>query len=334
MTHQPPTSAHGRRRSGLPLLCAALACASAAQGATTAEPATAAHGVPVHVAQAESGCFTQTINLGAYLQPRAYAVVVVLLDTYQVVEILVGAGEEVVEGQPLARLQKIEGPNPYPAGMGPPAPAGPPLPASIVLRAPTAGVVVESRARLGASFDPKEPLYRIAVDGLIEAMAQVPSVHINALKPDQEAVVTLDDGRELPGRVRRIGAAIDPQTQMGEARIAFERDPGARVGRLARVRVEARRSCGLAIPRSAIFYSAEGPSVQIVRGRLVETARVRVGLRSGEAVEIREGLRAGDLVVLNAGGSLRDGDAVAPILTPAPDAGPALSGGGQPEERR
>ncbi|WP_395664610.1 efflux RND transporter periplasmic adaptor subunit [Methylocella sp.] len=314
------------RRLALAALCLApaLGLAPAAADDAPREGAgrageNARQGVPVEVAQASAGCFSEAIRLGAYLQPRADAVVVATLDAYQVAEVFAREGDAVAEGQPLARLQRVEGPNPYPPGMGPPA-AGPPLPASIVLRAPAAGTIIETRAGVGATSLPQTPLFRIAVDGLIEAMVQVPSVHLGVLKPEQPAVVVLEDGRELEGRVRRIGGAVDPKTQMGEARVAFARDPAAHVGRLARVRIEARQSCGVAIPGSAIFYSNEGPSAQIVRGRVVETARVRPGLRAGADVEIREGLRAGDLVVLNAGGSLRDGDVVSPILKAEPRA--------------
>jgi RND family efflux transporter MFP subunit len=157
-------------------------------------------------------------------------------------------------------------------------------------------------------------LFRIAIDGLIEAVADVSSLYLSQIKPDQSARVEADDGRALKGRVRRIGAEIDPATQMGQVRLALDRDLGLRPGRLIRATIDARQSCGVSIPRSAVSYATGGASVQVVRGRIVETVRVRVGLTSGGNAEIEAGLHAGDLVVANAGASLRDGDVVAPIV--------------------
>ncbi|PNG26731.1 efflux RND transporter periplasmic adaptor subunit [Methylocella silvestris] len=284
---------------------------AAAEQAPAAGPA----GAPVAVAQAAAGCFSEAIHAGGFLAPRADAVVILTLENYQVAEVLAAEGDSVADGQPLARIAKIEAPNPYPPGMGPPPAPGPVLPASIVLRAPAAGTIVKSRARIGAGASAQgDPLFALAIDGLIEALAQVPSVHISEVKADQTVSITVEDGREISGRVRRIGSRIDPVTQMGEVRVAIERDPALRAGRLIRAKIDARHSCGLSIPRSALFYSNEGASVQIVRGKIIETARVRVGLSSGADAEIEAGLHAGDLVVLNAGGSLRDGDVVTPIL--------------------
>ena len=78
----------------------------------------------------------------------------------------------------------------------------------------------------------------------------------------------------------------------------------------ARASIDAKRSCGVAIPRSAIDHL----TVQVVNGNIVETRRVRVGLTSDAAVEILEGLKVGEIVVADAGTSLHDGDRVKAIF--------------------
>jgi hypothetical protein len=85
-----------------------------------------------------------------------------------------------------------------------------------------------------------------------------------------------------------------------------------------RATINARQSCGVAVPRSAVLYTTDGTSVQVVRGHQIETLRVRVGLRSDHDAEIKEGLRVGELVVAHAGGSLRDGDQVSPVFSEDP----------------
>lgn len=73
-----------------------------------------------------------------------------------------------------------------------------------------------------------------------------------------------------------------------------------------RANIDAKRSCGVAIPRSAIDHL----TVQVVNGNIVETRRVRVGLTSDTGIEILEGLKVGEIVVADAGTSLHDGDQV------------------------
>ena len=81
------------------------------------------------------------------------------------------------------------------------------------------------------------------------------------------------------------------------------------------------RSCGVSIPRSAVQYRTDGASVQVLRGDIVETRRVRLGLFSDTAVEVREGIRQGEVVIANAGTSLHDGDRVNPLYSE--ESGPA-----------
>ena len=283
----------------------------------TGEGAGEPPGIPVTVAQAFTACFSQAIHATGFLAPRGVAIVALTQEGYQVAEVLAHEGDVVAEGQPVARLSRIEslGPNPQAAAQQAAAQGQPAPPSSIVLRAPAAGSIIQSRARIGATASPRgDALFRLAIDGLIEAVAEVSSVYLAEINPDQSVRVETEEGRELTGRVRSIGSEIDPSTQMGRVRVALERDPLLRAGRLIRATIEARHSCGVSIPHSAVSYGAEGASVQVARGRVIRTARVRVGLRSGSDVEIEAGLHAGDLVVANAGASLRDGDVVVPIL--------------------
>src|SRR5690606_24953306 len=108
---------------------------------------------------------------------------------------------------------------------------------------------------------------------------------------------------------------IDRKTQMGHVRLSLNTDRTLRIGMFARVSIDARRSCGVAVPRSAIDHL----TVQVVNGDIVETRRVRTGLTSDTAVEILEGLKVGEIVVADAGTSLHDGDRVKAMFADDPD---------------
>ena len=186
------------------------------------------------------------------------------------------------------------------------------------LKAPASGLVTRSTAAIAATASPApgEPLFRIAIDNEIELEADIPSIHVPMLASGQSARVQLDDGRELYGRVRLVPAAVDQRTQLGRARVSLERASGPRLGMFARATIDANRSCGISVPRSAVTYRTEGTSVQIVRNDVIATRKVRIGFHSDDDIEIRDGLREGDTVVANAGSSLRDGDRSSPSPTP------------------
>jgi HlyD family secretion protein len=260
--------------------------------------------VQVTVVRARNGCFSAAIRVTGFLVARQETIVALDAPGAKVTEVLAAEGDRVTAGQALARLTRpvMEGPE-----------AGKTV--TVTLKAPAAGLVTRSTAVVGLTTNPlqPEPLFRIAIDGEIELEAEVPSIHVPLLASGQSARAEIENN-QLGARVRLAPAAIDERTQLGRARLSLERDSSLKLGMFARATIDANRSCGLSIPRSALFYRTDGPSVQIVRDDTIETRLVQTGFHSDTDTEIREGLREGDLVVANAGSSLRDGDKVKPVF--------------------
>jgi RND family efflux transporter MFP subunit len=176
--------------------------------------------------------------------------------------------------------------------------------------------VTRSTAKVGATASPQsEPLFNILVGSELELQVEVPSIHVPKLQPGETARISIDGGVELPGRVRLVAPDINEKTQLGHARLAVGSDPSLKIGMFGRAVIDASRSCGVMVPRSAVDYRTDGTTVQIVRGRTIETRRVTVGLLSEDNAEIREGVKEGDTVVAHAGTSLHDGDKVKPIMS-------------------
>jgi multidrug efflux pump subunit AcrA (membrane-fusion protein) len=300
------------------IVFAAFLATAAAPEVSAAETGSSA--VQVTVVRAVNACFSALIRVTGFLVARDEAMVMLDAPGYRVTEVLVGEGDKVTSGQNLVRLTRQVAPGTA-QGQGPSAGQSQGSEAkteTTTLKAPAAGTVTKSTAVVGATASamPSEPLFRIAVDNEIELEADVPSIHVPELSPGQTARVQIES-RELSGRVRQPPAMIDQRTQLGRARISLERDPSLRLGMFARAAIDANRSCGLSVPSSAVQYRTEGPRVYLVRQNIVETRVVQVGLRSDTDTEIRDGLRDGDMVIANAGGTLRDGDKVAPVLADA-----------------
>lgn len=285
---------------------------------------------------AAKACFSAQVRVTGYVRARREAIVSLEMDGYRVEDVMARPGDQVSSGQALARLVRLPGAGPAGAapaggaagraggqaqahasaasGQGAGAGGQPSGPATITLQSPADGIVTRSSAVVGATASQKgDPLFMIAAGGDFEVEAEVPSIHIVKLQPGQPARVQTESGRDASGRVRRIFAEINPATQLGRIRIAL--DPGAslRIGTFVRGSIDAQRSCGVWLPRSAVLFGSSATTVQVVRNGAVETRRVRIGTLSGEEVEIVEGLSEGDLAIAFAGTSLRDGDKVTPV---------------------
>jgi multidrug efflux pump subunit AcrA (membrane-fusion protein) len=153
-------------------------------------------------------------------------------------------------------------------------------------------------------------MFRISINNDIELDAEVPAVHLPKLNPGAPARVSRDDAPDMVGRVRLISPQIDRATQLGHVRIALTNNPTLKIGMFARASIDAKRSCGVSIPNSAIDHL----TVQVVKANTIETRRVHVGLVTDTDTEITDGLEVGEIVVADAGSSLHDGDQVKTVF--------------------
>ncbi|MET0879518.1 MAG: efflux RND transporter periplasmic adaptor subunit [Tardiphaga sp.] len=276
-----------------------FAAGSTAQAADAPSGAASPNGAMVLAAKATNACFSDMVRVTGFIVPRREAQVGVETEGSRVSEVLVREGDTVTENQELARLI-------------PPSAPGAARPGPVTLRAPAAGLVTAVNTIAGAPASAQAgPMFRIAIGGDIELDAEVPSIHILKLNAGATARISRDDQSDVPGKVRVVSPQIDRVTQLGHVRLSFTSNPGLKVGMFARAAIDAKRSCGVSIPRSAIDHL----TVQLVKGDTIETRKVKVGLTSDSSIEILEGVDAGDVVVADAGTSLHDGDKVKTIFT-------------------
>ena len=266
-----------------------------------AEPKETPSQALVIVTKSTNACFSDLVRVTGFVVPRREAVVGADQEGSKVTDLLVREGDTVADNQELARLSA---PPQQPQQPGAPAR---PNQGPISLRAPAAGLLTEVKTIVGAPASPQAgPMFRIAVNNEVELDAQVPAVHMLKLNPGATVRISRDDAPDLVGRVRLISPEIDRTNQLGHIRISLTSNPSLKVGMFARASIDAKRSCGVAIPRTAIDHL----TVQVVKGNTVETRNVRVGLVSDTSTEILEGLDVGEIVVADAGSSLHDGDQI------------------------
>jgi HlyD family secretion protein len=280
------------------LLCLALVSPSLAAD----EPDTskdAPKGAAVTVLKAAKFCFSNIVEVSGLVIPREETAIRPERQGLKVAEILADAGDTVTAGQTLARLTLPEG------GVA-------------QVQAPVAGLIASSTAVIGGVASGRgEALFSIIARSEFDLVGMVPTQYISKLAVNQTARIKILGAGEVDGKVRRVASTVEPNSQLGQVFIGVTTTRKLLANSSARAMIKTGQSCGLAVPLTALLYSAGGTVVQVVRRARVETKRVEVGLMSGGQVEIREGLAEGDIVVARAGALLREGDPVRPVTVSA-----------------
>jgi RND family efflux transporter MFP subunit len=189
------------------------------------------------------------------------------------------------------------------------------------VRAPADGIILTRNVEVGQTASPGgEPLFRLSEGGEVELRGQVAEQDLPLLKVGQDAAVQLTGGtRPFNGRVRLLGAVIDPQTRLGSVRVALAPDPNLRPGAFARAEVTVSHAERIVLPQTAVLTDDKGAYVLVVSPQnTVERRAVRVSGVVGNGVSIADGLKGKERVVATAGAFLREGEVVKPVLKEAP----------------
>ncbi len=188
------------------------------------------------------------------------------------------------------------------------------------IRAPADGLILTRSVELGQTVAPGGPaLFRLAKGDEVELRGEVSEQDLPLLKVGQAASVSLTGApQSYAGRVRLLGAVIDPQTRLGQVRIALNADPNLRPGAFARADVTISNAARSILPQTAVLTDAKGSYVLIVDAEgVVERRDVRVSGIVADGVTIASGLAGGERVVANAGAFLEPGEIVRPAAAPS-----------------
>ncbi len=185
--------------------------------------------------------------------------------------------------------------------------------------APVDGTVLMRKAEVGQIASPGgDYLFRIASGGEVEMRGQVAEQDLAVLKTGQPALVYITGlSRPFEGRVRLLGAVIDPNTRLGEIRIELKPDPALRPGAFAQGSVTVAKAERPVLPQTAVLSDSQGPYVFVInQNNRVERHPVSVGGTIDAGIIIASGLTENERVVTTAGGFLRDGEQV--TIAPEP----------------
>jgi RND family efflux transporter MFP subunit len=179
--------------------------------------------------------------------------------------------------------------------------------------APVDGTVLTRHAEVGQIANPGgDALFRVESGGEVEMRGQIAEQDLANVRTGQTATVYLTGiDRPFTGKVRLLGAVIDPQTRLGDIRITLAPDPVLRPGAFARAQVAVDRVQRPVLPQTAVMADEKGSYVLVVNpASKVERRAVRISGTTDTGVIVADGLTGQERVVATAGGFLRDGEEV------------------------
>ena len=190
------------------------------------------------------------------------------------------------------------------------------------LAAPRDGVIATRLAEAGQTVAAGQTIYTLAGDAGREVAIALPESRIREVAVGQPVLVELwsAPGQRLPGRVREVSPAADPQARTFAARVALDGDAAEAVelGQSARVYIQEQgKAAALNVPLSAVQRGADGKASSLwmvdPKSRRVRLLPVQLGAYAEDVVPVLGGIDADAWIVAAGGHLLREGQAVAPV---------------------
>jgi RND family efflux transporter MFP subunit len=179
--------------------------------------------------------------------------------------------------------------------------------------APSAGLILARNVELGQIVSPGSgALFRLAEGGQMEMRAQLSQQDLALIHAGMPVQVTpVGTDQSFQGTVWQVAPVIDPQSRLGDVRIAVPYSAAMRPGGFAEARIAAGATTAPLLPQSAVLSDEKGNYVYIINAKHeVERRAVKVGTVDDNGVTIAEGLSGNEAVVQSAGPFLNPGQKV------------------------
>jgi RND family efflux transporter MFP subunit len=181
--------------------------------------------------------------------------------------------------------------------------------------ASTSGLVLSRNVEVGQIVGPGSgALFHLAEAGQMEMRAQLSQADIALVHVGMPADVTpVGSQRTFVGNVWQVSPMIDPQSRLGDVRIAVPYDPVMRPGGFAEAKITAGVTTAPLLPQSAVLSDDKGNYAYIVNAKNeIERRDIKIGTVNDAGVTIAAGLSGNERVVLSAGPFLNPGQKVKP----------------------
>ncbi|MEO8743159.1 MAG: efflux RND transporter periplasmic adaptor subunit [Lysobacteraceae bacterium] len=195
------------------------------------------------------------------------------------------------------------------------------------LRAPADGVIAQRQAEAGQVVAAGQPIFTLAADGDRDVQISIPEQRIVDFKIGQPMLVELwtQQGKMIPGTIRELSPAADPQARTFAARIALPADAHVELGQSARVYAVDTSGKGVSVPLAAVYEKDGKPALWVVQPDTKTKAAngesigvlhlqpVQLGPYAEESVPVLSGITASDWILAAGVHLVREGQRVTPV---------------------
>ncbi|MCA9652436.1 MAG: efflux RND transporter periplasmic adaptor subunit [Myxococcales bacterium] len=184
-----------------------------------------------------------------------------------------------------------------------------------VIRAPFDGTIVTRYVDEGNLATTATPLFHLADLEVLELPLHLPEKDAASVGVGADVEVELVDGTSFTAKIERRAPVVDPLTGTVKFTMrATEAPPAAVPGAFARARVLVdRRDATPSLPLTAVFEVEDVPHVFVVQDGKASRREVKLGLEGSERVEILAGLRPEDAVVEEGNAGITEGMPLRPV---------------------
>ncbi|MBI2734543.1 MAG: efflux RND transporter periplasmic adaptor subunit [Aquabacterium sp.] len=186
-----------------------------------------------------------------------------------------------------------------------------------IVRAPITGQIAQRFAQAGERVGVDGRIVEIVDLGSLELQAPLTPQDITQVRVGSPALLRVEGLPDaLPARIARINPSASADTRSVMVYLALKPHPALRQGLFVQGEITLTQQEALSVPRTAITRASGQDQVLRVRDGQVGKVNVKLGAHVGKdadgapLVEIVEGLQVGEQVLVNAAGTVRDGQAV------------------------
>ena len=189
-----------------------------------------------------------------------------------------------------------------------------------VIRAPLAGVVYDSAARLGTLLNTGDPVAKVGRIEKVRVRVYVDEPELGRVAKGMPVGITWDalQGRRWQGSVERMPTEITSlgTRQVGEVVCVIDNPGGALLpGTNVNAEIQSRvAEAALVMPREALRREGSDSGVYLLQGDKVAWRKVVIGISSITRTQVLEGLAEGDWVALPTDVPLASGLIVRPMF--------------------
>ena len=183
------------------------------------------------------------------------------------------------------------------------------------VRAPASGLILARNIEVGQIVTPASgALFRLASAGEMEMRAEISQQDLTSVRVGMPATITpIGTTQTIQGSVWQVSPVINPQSRLGEVRVAIPYTPSVRPGGFAEARIVAGATTAPVLPQSAVLSDSKGNYVYVVNSKNVAERRaIRTGSVTEAGVTIASGLTGQETIVVTAGPFLNPGQKVLP----------------------